>query len=169
MIQPISYSNTNFRGNVQVAIKNAPNKGIEEIKSKIPEEAEREAFETAFDGFTQRIAEATPEDASFLLELEYGDWHAGGVLKSGKSVTFEMKDLNDSGKRLFKGELPLIRRNGKLWQRDENNKKKDFTNDIEKFFSRASRTILNAFGFNEAVRRVHAPKNTKSSSFDKIS
>ena len=55
MIQPISYSNTNFRGQMQVSMKNNSSKGIDEILSKLPEGEEKEMFQKTIDSFQKQI------------------------------------------------------------------------------------------------------------------
>ena len=166
MIQPISYSNTNFRGQMQVSMKNNSSKGIDEILSKLPEGEEKEMFQKTIDSFQKEIEEKTPDDASFVLEMTYDDWFAGGVLKSGKSVIFDVRDLNDStGKKLFKGEMPITRSNGNLWKEG-----KSFKKDIEKFFKGASETVINNFRFRQAVEDARKPKTSpKKSLLDEIS
>lgn len=134
-------------------MKNDKNKGVEEIVSKIPEGEEREIFQETVDTFKREIEENTPDDASFVLEMHYDDWYAGNVLKSGKSVTFDVRDSKDSTRELFKAELPITRKDGRLWKEGNGFKK-----DLEKFFNGAKRTVIDNFRFRQAVEEARKPK-----------
>ncbi len=166
MIQPISYSNTSFTGKVNVSMKNNSSKGVDEVLSKIPEDEDRKTFEEAFDSFTKQIEEKTPDDASIDITLGFGDWYAGGTLKSGKSVTFEIRNSkSDTTRPLCKSELPILALNGDLWHDGDSLK-----SELKKFFDGIGRTTISTFNFREALERSRHPKQApKKSLFDRLS
>lgn len=167
MIQPISNLNTNFKGHVNVSMRNNPSKGIDEILSKFPDKESREIFAEEFDSFTKQIEEKTPDDTSFDIRMSYDDWYAGGTLKAGKSISFEIVNVDNvnAEKLLCKSELPILRKNDKLWYNEN-----DFAKNLKSFFNSTCRKATNTFNFRETVENSKRPKQpSRKSLFGEIS
>lgn len=165
MIQPITFSNTNFKGNLQIVA--ASGKTMEDMVSKIPGEVEQIIFTEELDIFKKEFEEATPEDASFTMNIDHCPKHFGNALPYGDQFVFEIH--NNAQKEagapaLYKKGYGITNREGNLWKKENK-----FQKDFAKFLKDAKIEILNTFNFREAVKRNRAPKaKPKTSLLDRL-
>lgn len=148
MLKIASQPAVNFRGSVQMGTRNDKQE-IEQVVSNI-NEPEKDVYIKKLDELKTTLEEQTSPDAKFALNVKFGDWFAGGVLKCGKQLSLEIFDLKHAGaeKPIYKRQLPIINEHGDMWTTGDN-----FEEEVGIFMKQAANRVLMKHRLWEAMSK----------------